>query len=111
MRVIIILAVLIGYIQLAKANTFDPMKPPWLKHIKRNYEVDTNEPRKTEFILRQIVTHKQGNRAVINGYILKQGEHIFGAKVVKVNKDSVLLVRGKKKWTLKIENVVTRVRR
>lgn len=93
------------------ANMYDPTMPPWLQ--KKEVKVTDKKPIKRvkeRFNLMQIVTNENGNRAVINGYVLKEGEHIHRAKVEKISAQKVILTRGQQKWILTLEDSRSRVR-
>jgi len=96
----------------SQGELIDPTMPPWIKKqkIKLDVPVKVKKKSKESFYLTQIVRKPTGNRAVINGYVLKVGEHIHQARIVKIEPNRVLLVRGSEKWILKLEEKTSNVR-
>ena len=88
------------------ADFFDPMQPPEyalnklrLEKIKKTRTAKQSQPgeKKTEpWVLSSILYSKQRKHAIINNTLVKQGDVIKGAKLVRLSPDSVRLrVKGK----------------
>jgi len=112
MRVLCLVLIFLSY-QVECSQLHDPTTPPWLKSKVEKTKVEKKNSVKVKerFNLMQIVNHKQGNRAVINGYVLKEGEHIHRARVERIESNNVILVRGDDTWILTLEETPSRVRR
>lgn len=54
---------------------------------------------------------ERGNRAVINGYIVKEGSYIANARVSKIQANQVTLVQSGKEVILNLNSQYPRVRR
>lgn len=97
------------------ANLNDPMKPPWLKY-KKKPEVKKEKIKESKeyqelFNLTQIVANSTGKRVVINGYVLRKGQYINNAEIKSIKENEVILVRGQKKWILKLTDDISEVRK
>ncbi|MEY8205076.1 MAG: hypothetical protein RPR40_08350, partial [Bermanella sp.] len=84
------------------ALAYDPMAPPGFERGEiDSVTASKTSPTKTkdrasDFVLRQIVIHDSSKSAVINGYIVSEGSYIKGARVQRINSNSVeLMVLGK----------------
>lgn len=96
---------LLGLYQLSYAEYYDPMQPPAvalekyriekLKKTRGNARPEVT--RKAEpWVLSSILYSEQRKHAIINNQLVKQGEMIRGAKVLRLRPDSVrLLSKGK----------------
>lgn len=73
--------------------------------------VTTQKKNKTRLNLRQIIMSERGNRAVINGYIVKEGSYIANARVSKIQANQVTLVQSGKEVILNLNSQYPRVRR
>ncbi len=68
----------------------DPTRPPAAMTV--NKEVPEDEPQQqTEIQLQQILMSSSGNRAVINGKVVKPGDSVDGAKVLSISSDTVVV--------------------
>ena len=56
-----------------------------------------------KLIIKGIVYSKNNPSAVIGNQIVHEGEKVFGATVVKINKDSVEFEMNGKRWTQKVQ--------
>jgi MSHA biogenesis protein MshK len=70
----------------------DPTRPSSYRSV---------ENKKTQFVLESILIGEQRKVAVINGKALLEGEKIAGAKVIKINKENVRIVKNGKMIDLK----------
>ena len=98
---------------------YDPMAPPGFERGEIDSVTASKKPspkaktkaKASDFVLRQIVIHASSRSAVINGYIVSEGSYIKGARVQRINSNSVeLMVLGKKK-VLTLEVKLPRIRR
>lgn len=83
------------------ADFYDPMKPPpyalnkfRLEKIKFNSPVDVNKGKQktSRWVLSSILYSKQRQHAIINNKLVKKGDVIKGAKLVRLRPDGVRLI-------------------
>ncbi len=109
----VLLMIFISFSSLA----YDPMAPPGFERG----DIDSSsanankgikkKANKAAYTLRQIVIHPTNKSAVINGYVVQEGSYLKGAKVEKININTVeLTVLGKPK-VLTLEAKLPRIRR
>ncbi|GAA6134672.1 hypothetical protein NBRC116188_14610 [Oceaniserpentilla sp. 4NH20-0058] len=112
MRLILLSVLMINGIAYAQVGEFDPMMPPWLKKKITDIKIEKKVNIVSEkFNLRQVVINEAGKSAVINGYVLREGQHIHQAKVISIKPDEVVLVRDDMKWILNLTDSAPNVRR
>lgn len=83
-----------------KVSANDPMRPPGV-------EVVTNKKspvKQTSFKLQQIKISEESRSAVINGQLVREGDTVSGAKVMKITSDKVVLKYRKKLRFLSLIN-------
>lgn len=103
---------LVGILLVSSAWAFDPMAPPGFQ--KKSVPASTLKKAAKiapKYILRQIVIRGDRKSAVINGYVLNEGDLIKGAKVMKIEANKVILEISKKQKTLQLKPNIARVRR
>jgi hypothetical protein len=114
MKVYVLSLALIGCLQANSfvwADQYDPMAPPGYGNTTKNSTIKKMVENKTYYNLRQIVISDNGNRAVINGYLVKEGEYINSARVMKIEVNKVTLSKAGKVSVIKLNNPVKKVRR
>ena len=101
----------------------DPMKPPEfaLQKFRLAKLKKTNQPAKAKsnvsrrvakpLLLTSILIGQNRKVAIINDKMLVVGDRIGKAKLVRVNKDSVQLVKNGKRIELKLNNELTAIRK
>lgn len=68
----------------------DPTRPP--VHLNAPVQVAEEETQQeTDIRLQQILMSSSGNRAVINGKVVKPGDTVDGAKVLSISSDTVVV--------------------
>ena len=77
--------------------------PATLRDPMQFGSVTTTQDRPGKLIVKGIVYSKNNPSAVIGNQIVHEGEKVFGATVVKINKDSVELEMNGKRWTQKVQ--------
>ena len=92
------------------AQQYDPMAPPEYRSVKKDTTQKAKKKSQYYYNLRQIVIAEQGNRAVINGYVLKEGDHINKAQVVKIEENKVTLSKDGKLSVIKLSYPIKKVR-
>ena len=105
-----LLLLLVPWLSLSvSAEFFDPMRPPPLALKKFKLEkiksqnknkgtvsVQKNEKKPAPWVLSSILYSSQRKHAIINNKLVKQGEVIAGARLIRLKPDSVrLLAKGK----------------
>jgi len=96
----------LGLLVPAAAQTNDPMRPPpfalqkyKLEKLKKNpppAPLPTNPNEEQPWVLNSILYSKQRQHAVINNVLVRKGERIRGARLVRLTPESVRLVhKGK----------------
>jgi hypothetical protein len=95
----------------ANSNQYDPMAPPGYGPVVKDNIVDRKKVKRYYYNLRQVVISEKGNRAVINGSVLKEGEYINKAKVVKIEANKVTLSKSGKLSVIKLNHPMNKVRR
>ena len=113
MKKLLILISLLYFVAMhseVMANKYDPMAPPGHQSVVNKSIKEVKAKRKYYYNLRQIVISDQGNRAVINGYVLKEGDHINKAKVVKIEENKVTLSKAGKKSVIRLSSPANKVR-
>lgn len=106
MKLILPVVLLLGFYQHSFAEYFDPMRPPALALEKyrieklKNLRAKNPQPvvsKKVEpWVLHSILYSDRRKHAIINNQLVKQGDMIRGAKVLRLRPDSVrLLAKGK----------------
>lgn len=96
----------------AIAETYDPMMPAGyrVKEIKHTVtKLKATPP--ASYVLRQILLSERGNRAVINGYVVKEGSTIAKARVSKIESNKVVLIHSGKQVVLTLNHQIPKVRR
>ncbi len=102
----IVCSMLVLQINVAAAEFYDPMRPPpyalnklRLEQSKKNGPVKKapgSEVKKATWVLSSILFSSQRQHAIINNRLVKKGDVIRGAKLIRVKPDSVrLLAKGK----------------
>ena len=76
----------------------DPMKPPQFAPVTEKKAAQ----KKAGFTLQQIKMSQNGASAVINGNLVKEGDTVSGARVVRITSDKVLLKYRQKLKTLSL---------
>jgi hypothetical protein len=90
---------------------FDPMAPP-------GYQQDTSKVMQknakikpaTRYILRQVVIGKEHKSAVINGFVVTEGEYVKSALVKSITENKVILQVKNKQTTLYLKPNTVKVR-
>ncbi|MFT6835020.1 MAG: hypothetical protein ACJA0H_001054 [Francisellaceae bacterium] len=90
---------------------FDPMAPPGYQYntVKENAKVKNVKAPPT-YTLRQIVIGKEHKSAVINGYVVAEGEYIKRALVKSISENKVILEVKNKQRTLYLKPNTVKVR-
>lgn len=96
---------------IAWSVQFDPMAPPGYGAVIEEKKIVRKTVRKYHYNLRQVVISDKGSRAVINGYVLKEGEYINKARVVKIEENKVTLSKSGKLSVIKLNRPISNVRR
>lgn len=78
----------------------DPTRPPGLGSFESNKE----PVKRTSFKLQQIKVSTGSRSAVINGQIVREGDSVSGAEVMKITSDKVVLKYRKKLRFLSLIN-------
>lgn len=76
----------------------DPFLSPLVKGVP-----EEGVPKVGALILTGIVRDEKGAQAIIGDYIVNVGDIINGKKVLSIKKNKVVLIKGKEKETLKLE--------
>ena len=76
----------------------DPFLSPLVKETP-----DEGVPEVGALILTGIVRDEEGVQAIIGDYIVNVGDIINGKRVISIKKNKVVLIKGKKRETLKLE--------
>lgn len=84
----------------SSAYANDPTRPPGMGGVVSTQEA----PKKTSFTLQQIKVSADSRSAVINGQLVKEGDSVAGAKVMKITSDKVVLKYRKKLRFLSLIN-------
>jgi len=77
--------------------------PTTLRDPMQFGSVTTTQGGTGKLIVKGIVYSKNNPSAVIGNQIVHEGEKVFGATVVKINKDSVEFEMNGKRWTQKVQ--------
>jgi len=77
--------------------------PATLRDPMQFGSVTTTQDGTGKLIVKGIVYSENNPSAVIGNQIVHEGEKVFGATVVKINKDSVELEMNGKRWTQKVQ--------
>jgi MSHA biogenesis protein MshK len=88
---------LVGFNLNAHAAS-DPMKPPRFAPVTEKKAAQ----KKASFTLQQIKMSQKGASAVINGKLVKEGDTVSGARVVRITSDKVVLKYRQKLKTLSL---------
>ena len=88
---------LVGFNLNAHAAS-DPMKPPQFAPTIEKKAAK----KKASFTLQQIKMSQNGASAVINGNLVKEGDTVSGARVVRITSDKVVLKYRQKLKTLSL---------
>ena len=83
--------------ELISEDMRDPMNLRPSKELDE--KVDKPKQDYSKFVVTGIVQGSRGNSAIVSGKVLFEGEEIFGAKVVKINSDSVEFEMNGQIWT------------
>ena len=106
------LFLLLSAVVASSAWAFDPMAPPGFQQKPVGTVVTKKAAKKSpQYVLRQGVIRNDNKSAVINGYVLNEGDYIKGAKVVKIEANKVILEISKKQKILQLKPNIARVRR
>ncbi len=76
----------------------DPFLSPLVKGVPGE-----GVPKMGALILTGIVRDEKGAQAIIGDYIVNVGDIINGKKVISIKKNKVVLIKGKERETLKLE--------
>jgi len=76
----------------------DPFLSPLVKEVS-----EEGTPKVGALILTGIVRDEEGVQAIIGDYIVNVGDIINGKKVISIKKNKVVLIKGKERETLKLE--------
>lgn len=76
----------------------DPFLSPLVKRVS-----EEGVPKVGALILTGIVRDEEGVQAIIGDYIVNVGDIINGKKVISIKKNEVVLMKGKERETLKLE--------
>ncbi len=63
---------------------------------------DNQEEKKVKLVLQSIIEQGTQRKVIINGKILKMGEHIEAYQIIKINSDSVILKSAEQRLTLSL---------
>ena len=96
---------------LVNANQYDPMAPPGYGPVVKDKGAERKKVKRYYYNLRQVVISEKGNRAVINGSVLEEGEYINKAKVVKIEANKVTLSKSGELSVIKLNHPMNKVRR
>jgi hypothetical protein len=102
----VLLVAAMGLLTQAVAQANDPMRPPAfalhkykLEKLKKNpppVPLPTSQKEEQPWVLNSILYSKQRQHAVINNVLVRKGERIRGARLVRLTPESVRLVhKGK----------------
>ena len=94
----VVMALCLSGLYLNAMAASDPMKPPQFAPAA----VEKSTVKKTSFTLQQIKMSQNGASAVINGNLVKEGDIVSGARVVKITSDKVVLKYRQKLKTLSL---------
>ena len=83
---------------LSVAANQDPMRPPQFAPVEQRKAA----PTKTSFSVQQIKTGATGTSAIVNGKLVKEGDTVSGARVVRITSDKVVLKYRQKLKTLSL---------
>lgn len=106
MKFVLLLLSVIVLSPTAAADFFDPMQPPAFalnkfrleknKNTRPAKSAQSNSKKPVPWVLSSILYSKQRKHAIINNTLVKKGDVIKGAKLVRLSPDSVrLLTKGK----------------
>lgn len=106
MKVFILSVASLLFAQVTLAEFFDPMKPPpyalnkfrleKIKHKKPEVDVNKSKQNIKPWVLSSILYSDQRQHAIINNKLVKKGDVIKGAKLVRLRPYSVrLIAKGK----------------
>ncbi|HBS42189.1 MAG TPA: Type II secretory pathway component [Oceanospirillales bacterium] len=87
-RRVLIVGVLLGASAVQSAE--DPTRPPAALQVMQSTMEELPQP-EAGIRLQQILLSSSGNRAVINGQVVKKGETVDGARVLSISADSVVV--------------------
>ncbi|MCP4490782.1 MAG: hypothetical protein GY820_26235 [Gammaproteobacteria bacterium] len=108
---------------VASETVIDPMKPPAfalnkfrLAKLKSSSKAENAASKKTTSTtkplqLTSVLIAKDRKVAIINQQMMVVGERISKARLVKISKDSVQLLKNGKRIILKLENELTAIRK
>jgi hypothetical protein len=90
---------------------FDPMAPPGYQQatVKETIKNEKSKP-PIKYILRQIVIGEKHKSAVINGYVVAEGEYIKSALVKSIRENKVVIQIKNKQRTLYLKPNTVKVR-
>lgn len=111
MRIILtlIMAIALPWSSWVMAVQYDPMAPPGYGAVIGNKPAQVKKT-KQRYYLRQILEKESGNSAVINGYLVKEGEYVNRAKVIKIETNKVTLSKAGKLLVIRLNDPVKKVR-
>jgi len=101
----------------------DPMKPPAfalqkfrLAKLKKSNQLvkaktETPKPATKPLVLTSILIGQKRKVAIINDQMMVVGDRIGQARLVKVSRDSVLLLKNGKRIELRLDNELTAIRK
>ena len=105
----LIIAIGLPWSSWVVAVQYDPMAPPGYGKVVGNKSIQVKKT-KQRYYLRQILVKESGNSAVINGYLVKEGEYVNRAKVIKIETNKVTLSKAGKLSVIRLNDPVKKVR-
>lgn len=106
---LLLMLMIVAFSSRVMPSQYDPMAPPGYGNVISE-KPKKIEKRKEHYHLRQILVRENGNRAVINGYVLKEGEYINRAKIISIETNKVTLSKAGKISVIKLHDPVKKVR-
>ena len=83
----------------------EDMRDPMSSKPKESLHDEVEKPKQdySRFVVTGIVQGLRGNSAIVSGKVLFEGEEIFGARIMKINSDSVEFEMNGQTWTQPIK--------
>ncbi len=113
MKLAFMLLMMIFMLAPARADFYDPMKPPAYALTKMKLEALKKNPlpvktlsrtaERSEWVLSSILYSSTRQHAIINDKLVKKGDVLAGARLVNISKDRVQLKKKGKLIELKLE--------
>jgi len=101
MKILLVSCLSLVMLSATAADFFDPMRPPayalskyraeQYKDKKPDIKSKTGQKQKPAWVLSSILYSKQRQHAIINNQLVRQGDVIKGAKLIRLKPDSVRL--------------------